>query len=82
MMQSSQMSSSVKFRGINPLVRVGSVLFAVWGVLHVWVGVEGFRQYLNGVHAQWEMLIVVLMPLVQSFNMHSALTSRSLALVS
>jgi hypothetical protein len=28
--------------------KLGAGLFAVWGVLHVWVGVEGTRQYLTG----------------------------------
>ena len=35
----------------------GAGLFLLWAVLHLWVGAEGFRQYLGGVRGQWEMLI-------------------------
>ena len=56
-MQSSGVSASSSPREINPLVRIGAVLFGLWGVLHVWVLAEGFRQYFNGVHGQWEMFI-------------------------
>lgn len=39
-------------------VRIGAVLYLLWSVLHIWVGVEGLHQYLGGdVAAQWHMLI-------------------------
>ncbi len=28
--------------------KIGAALFALWGVLHVWVGAEGSRRYLSG----------------------------------
>jgi hypothetical protein len=38
--------------------KVGAWLFALWGVLHVWVGAEGVRQYLTGgTSGLWNMLI-------------------------
>ncbi len=38
--------------------KIGAGLFAVWGVLHVWVGVEGARQYLvNGTKGLWTMFL-------------------------
>ena len=37
--------------------KAGAALLALWGVLHVWVGFEGARRYLGGVHGQWEMLL-------------------------
>jgi hypothetical protein len=38
--------------------KIGAGLFALWGVLHVWVGVEGVRQYLMaGTPGLWGMLI-------------------------
>lgn len=39
-------------------VRAGALLFLLWGVLHVWVGLSGLDAYLNqGLIAQWNMLI-------------------------
>lgn len=38
--------------------RVGAWLFVLWGVLHVWVGAEGVRQYLvNGARGLWNMVV-------------------------
>lgn len=38
--------------------KTGAWLFALWGVLHVWVGAEGVRQYLTaGTSGLWNMLI-------------------------
>lgn len=38
--------------------RIGACLFALWGVLHVWVGAEGVRQYLSaGTVGLWNMVI-------------------------
>ncbi len=35
----------------------GAVLFALWGVLHLWVGYEGLHQYISsGAHGLWNML--------------------------
>jgi uncharacterized membrane protein (Fun14 family) len=40
------------------VAKIGALLFALWGVLHVWVGYEGIRQYLvNGTQGQWNMVI-------------------------
>lgn len=37
--------------------KVGAWLFVLWGVLHVWVGAEGVRQYLTaGTPGLWHML--------------------------
>lgn len=42
----------------NMWAKVGAGLFALWSILHIWVGVEGFRQFLGGdVVALWNMLI-------------------------
>jgi len=42
---------------LNP-TRIGSLLFLMWGILHIWVALEGAYQYANGgVSAQWAMLI-------------------------
>lgn len=38
--------------------KIGAWLFAIWGVLHVWVGAEGVHQYLTGgTSGLWNMLI-------------------------
>lgn len=38
--------------------KIGAILLAVWGVLHVWVGVEGTRQYLTGgTRAIWGLFL-------------------------
>jgi hypothetical protein len=38
--------------------KIGAWLFALWGVLHVWVGAEGMRQYLTGgTSGLWHMLL-------------------------
>lgn len=38
--------------------KIGAWLFVLWGVLHVWVGAEGVRQYLTaGTPGFWGMLI-------------------------
>jgi hypothetical protein len=38
--------------------KIGAWLFALWGVLHVWVGAEGVRQYLTGgTSGLWNMLL-------------------------
>ena len=38
--------------------KIGGWLFALWGVLHVWVGAEGIHQYLTtGTSGLWNMLI-------------------------
>ena len=37
--------------------KIGAVLFALWGVLHLWVGYEGVHQYLtSGAPGLWKML--------------------------
>lgn len=38
--------------------KIGGVLFAFWGVLHIWVGYEGVHQYLtNGTQGLWNLVI-------------------------
>lgn len=38
--------------------KIGGWLFALWGVLHIWVGAEGLHQYLvGGTSGLWTMLI-------------------------
>jgi len=37
--------------------KAGAILFLLWSILHIWVGAEGFRQFLGGVRGQWEMLL-------------------------
>lgn len=53
----SQVALSNSSQEVRLPVRLGSGLFLIWSVLHIWVGAEGFRQYLSGVHDQWNMLI-------------------------
>jgi len=37
--------------------KLGAILFALWGVLHLWVGYEGVHQYLtSGAPGLWTML--------------------------
>ena len=44
-------------RVVGTSTKAGALLFAVWGVLHVWVGAEGVHQYLNpSGHGLWKML--------------------------
>jgi hypothetical protein len=38
-------------------VRIGAVLFFLWGVLHIWVGYAGVSAYLAGLGTQWSLLI-------------------------
>lgn len=50
----------VQERGVatGTMAKVGSILWAIWGILHVWVGYEGVHQYLSGgVRGQWATLI-------------------------
>jgi hypothetical protein len=38
--------------------KVGAALFALWGILHLWVGFEGAHQYiLSPADGQWQMFI-------------------------
>jgi len=38
--------------------KVGAWLFAVWGILHIWVGYEGIHQYLtNGTQGLWNIVV-------------------------
>ena len=44
--------------GVAMPARIGAALFTLWGVLHVWVGVEGVHQYLTGgTSGLWNLLI-------------------------
>ena len=42
---------------VGRAAKVGAGLYLLWSLLHLWVGAEGFRQFLGGVRGQWEMLI-------------------------
>lgn len=38
--------------------KIGAILFAFWGVLHIWVGYEGVHQYItNGTQGLWNLVI-------------------------
>lgn len=40
------------------MAKVGAILWAIWGILHIWVGYEGVHQYMSGgVRGQWSTLI-------------------------
>ncbi len=44
--------------GVALPAKIGAALFALWGVLHIWVGAEGVHQYLTGgTSGLWTMLI-------------------------
>lgn len=43
--------------GIGLPAKIGAVLFAFWGILHLWVGYEGIHQYVSsGAPGLWKML--------------------------
>lgn len=43
---------------VGRAAQAGAMLLALWGVLHVWVGVEGAHQYLtNGTRGVWTMFL-------------------------
>lgn len=43
---------------IGLAAKIGAALFVIWSILHIWVGIEGFHQYLVGdTKSQWNMLI-------------------------
>jgi len=37
--------------------KIGALFFIFWGILHVWVGIEGVQTYLEGLVSQWNLLI-------------------------
>lgn len=40
------------------MAKVGAILWAIWGILYIWVGYEGVLQYTSaGVRGQWSTLI-------------------------
>jgi len=42
----------------NTMTKASAALFLLWGILHIWVGFEGLRQYLTtGTAGQWNTLI-------------------------
>lgn len=44
--------------GLRLAGKIGAVLFALWGVLHFWVGFEGLHQYIvSPADGQWKMFI-------------------------
>ena len=42
---------------VNPIAKVGAGLFALWGLLHSWVGYNGLKLYSKGVQQQWEFFV-------------------------
>ena len=43
---------------IGSAAKMGAALFILWGILHIWVGLEGIHQYLTGdAKNLWNMLI-------------------------
>lgn len=50
-----------KVNSSSPLglpAKIGGWLFVLWGVLHIWVGAEGVRQYLSaGASGIWGMVV-------------------------
>lgn len=42
---------------VSTAVKIGAILFVVWGILHLWVGYEGLHGYSEGTKTQWEMVI-------------------------
>ena len=47
-----------KKAGLRLAGKVGAGLFALWGLLHLWVGFEGLHQYIvSPADGQWRMLI-------------------------
>lgn len=51
------MNQASHHTGIGLPAKVGAILFAVWGVLHLWVGYECVHQYLtSGAPGLWTML--------------------------
>lgn len=51
------MNGSATQAVVGRAAKAGAGLFFLWAILHLWVGAEGFRQFLGGVRGQWEMLI-------------------------
>lgn len=52
------MSIALEAPALRPAGKVGAALFALWGVLHVWVGVEGVVQYVSqGTRGLWNMFL-------------------------
>ncbi len=51
-------SGSSSQQSVGLAAKVGAGVLALWGVLHVWVGVEGARQFAtNGTRALWTMFL-------------------------
>jgi len=43
---------------VGMAAKIGAILFALWGILHLWVGFEGVHQYFTaGAHGLWNLLI-------------------------
>ncbi|MSQ43671.1 MAG: hypothetical protein EXR45_05625 [Chloroflexi bacterium] len=50
----------IEERGVakGTMAQDGAILWAIWGILHVWVGYEGVHQYMSaGVRGQWSTLV-------------------------
>ena len=42
---------------VGRAAKFGAILFALWGILHLWVGFEGVHQYITaGAHGLWGLL--------------------------
>jgi hypothetical protein len=51
-------SRSENQKGISPAIRIGSIAYVVWGVLHIYVGYIGINQYSNNPNkGLWSALI-------------------------
>jgi uncharacterized membrane protein (Fun14 family) len=37
--------------------RIAAALWALWGILHVWVGAEGLRRYSGGAKLMWDLVV-------------------------
>jgi len=53
-LSNSGISTSADAPVVGTAAWAGAVFFFLWGILHIWVGVEGTNLYLNsGVNGQW-----------------------------
>lgn len=52
------MSEKTQDPRVGIAAKIGAMLFALWGVLHIWVGFEGAHQYLsNGTPGLWNIFV-------------------------
>ena len=54
-MENNKIESQIR---INTAVKIGSIAYIIWGILHIWVGYEGVHQYIiNPNRGLWSFLI-------------------------